>query len=293
LLDFCFSGSFFVLKGADLTFVYHACLSGIAHISEFKNMSTIGIVMSVAIPLSLIMLVAVIYNRRLQSRQTARNQARLVSQKADDILEALEYLMVVDDHRELQRAVLERVTEIYARAHKMAGDRSANMFDPEPYIEKIAANPPCRKVLKSDREIKLGRRHFSTILKTLVPMAKQKIISEAVMLDYRRHLKMALMERQVDSYMAQGDAAAGRSDPVSASSFYKAARKVLIEFDLQFPEKNERVKQIAEKTAALYKNDSENGEPTDALSKALSLEDTDKTNEFGISTDPDAQKKRY
>lgn len=256
-------------------------------------MSTVGMVLSIALPLSLIMLGAVIYNRRLQSKQDAKNRARLVNQKAGDVLESLEYLIMVDDNRDLQRVILERVMEIYARAKKMSGDRTINSFDAQPYMEKITSNPPCRKVLKSDRELKLGRRHFSTILKTLVPMAKQKIISEAVMLDYRRHLKMVFMEREVASYTAQGDVAADRDDVLTASNYYKAARKVLIEFDIQFPEKNERIRAIAEKTAALYSDGAGSAEPTDALSKALSLEESDKTNEFGMSADPEAEKKRY
>lgn len=256
-------------------------------------MSTIGLVVSIALPLALIMLGGMVYNRRLQKQQVAKNQARMMRQKADDVLEALEYLIIVDDNRDLQNLVLERVTGVYEKAHKLAGASALEAFDPSPLKEKIASNPPCRKVMKSDKELKFGRRHFSTILKTLVPMAKQKIISETVMLDYRRYLKMVLMEREVDSYTAQGDVAAQRGDVVTASSYYKAARKVLIEFDIQFPEKNERVKAIAAKTAALYKDDSESSEPTDALSKALSLEESGKTNEFGMSVDPEAEKKRY
>lgn len=256
-------------------------------------MSTITLVLLVALPLGLIMLGGVVYSRKMQAKQVAKNQARLVVQKADDMLEALEYLMVVDDNRELQRAVLERVAEIYSRARKMAGDNEIGAFDSQPYFDRIAENAPCRKVLRSDREIKIGRRHFSTILKTLVPMVKQKLISQTAMLDYRRHLKMVMLDREVESYLAQGDAAAGRDDVVTASSYYKAARKVLIEFDMQFPEKNERVRAIAEKTAALYKNSEAPEEPTDALSKAMNKEEASKTNSFGISTDPDAEKKRY
>lgn len=256
-------------------------------------MSVVGIVLSIALPLGLVMLGGVIYNRREQAKQVAKNQARMMRQKAGDILEALEQLVLVDDNRDLQQVILDRVSGIYMRAQKTGGVSELGAFDPQPYKEKISSNPPCRKVFKSDKELKVVRRHFSTILKTLAPLAKQKMITEAVMLDYRRHLKMVLMEREVDTYSALGDVAAERTDVVTASSYYKAARKVLIEFDVPFSEKNERIRAISEKTAALYSDGEELAEPTDALSKALSLEESGKTNEFGMSTDPEAEKKRY
>lgn len=76
-------------------------------------MSTIGLVLSIALPLALIMLGGMVYNRRLQKQQVAKNQARMMRQKADDVLEALEYLIIVDDNRDLQNLVLERVTGVY------------------------------------------------------------------------------------------------------------------------------------------------------------------------------------
>ncbi|MEK9712305.1 MAG: hypothetical protein VW258_07045 [Thalassolituus sp.] len=280
-------------------------------------MSAIGLVISIAIPLSLLMLGAVLYNKNLQKQQVRQNQARMVRQKASELLEALEYLIVVDSHRELQRAVLDRVTELYERAAQVAGkiaakDKSVNneggaakaggapevaaAFDPQPYIEKLESDPPVRKVLKSDRELRYGRRQFSLILRTLGLMAKKRQISETAMLEYRRYLKMILLEREVDTYTAQGDVAAARGDVVTAANYFKAARKLLIEFDIQFPEKNQRIRDIAEKTAALYRgeqNEQDASAGGDALAKALSRETASETNEFGMPSDPSGVKKRY
>ncbi|MEK9766272.1 MAG: hypothetical protein VW274_07310 [Thalassolituus sp.] len=280
-------------------------------------MSAIGLVISIAIPLSLLMLGAVLYNKNLQKQQVRQNQARMVRQKASELLEALEYLIVVDSHRELQRAVLDRVTELYERAAQVAGkiaakDKSVNneggaakaggapevaaAFDPQPYIEKLESDPPVRKVLKSDHELRYGRRQFSLILRTLGLMAKKRQISETAMLEYRRYLKMILLEREVDTYTAQGDVAAARGDVVTAANYFKAARKLLIEFDIQFPEKNQRIRDIAEKTAALYRgeqNEQDASAGGDALAKALSRETASETNEFGMPSDPSGVKKRY
>lgn len=259
-------------------------------------MSAIGLVLAIAIPISLLMFGAVIYTRRVQAKQVHATHARSVRQKAAEYLEALEYLILVDDHKDIQRLLLDRVAEVYQRSEelmKKAGTPVEDAFDPQPFIDRIEANTPSRKVLKSDRELRYGRRQFSLILKLLVPLAKKRVISETALLEYRRYLKMTLLEREVDTYTAQGDVAATRGDVVTAANYYKAARKLLIEFDMQFPEKNERIRTIAEKTAALYRGENEEVAASGALSKALSKEESGNTNEYGMPVDPGAQKKRF
>ena len=82
--------------------------------------------------------------------------------------------MLVDSHRDIQSAVLERVKELYALAASQAGAKAGKGdFDAEPYEQKIKADGPCRRVLKSDRELKYGRRQFSAVLKALTLMAKR------------------------------------------------------------------------------------------------------------------------
>ena len=71
--------------------------------------------------------------------------------------------------------------------------------------------------------------------------------------------------------------AAERGDVVTASGYYKAARKLLIEFDLQYPEKNERIRDLSERTNALF-----NGGliKEDKMSKALSREDPEEKRKY-------------
>ena len=260
-------------------------------------MSAIGLVVAIAIPISLLMLGAVLYTRKVQKEQVSATQARAVRQKADDYIEALEFLILVDNHKDIQRLVLERVIDMHGRADAMmpaAARKDLQPFDPQPYHERIDADHAPRKVLKSDRELRYGRRQFSLVLRMLAAMVKKRTISETAMVEYRRYLKMTLLEREVDTYTAQGDVAAQRGDVVTAANYYKAARKLLIEFDMQFPEKNARIRDIAEKTAALYRGEGEEPDSAnDALSKALSKEEAGNTNEFGMSSDPSAQKKRF
>src|SRR5690606_31388493 len=121
-----------------------------------------------------------------------------------------------------------------------------------PYKQRIEEGKGNRRIFKSDRELRLARRYIGRILKTLTLMQKRRELSEAALLEYRRYLRLTLLEREVDTYTAQGDVAAGRGDVITATNYYKAAKKLLIEFDLQYPEKNERIRELSQRTAALY-----------------------------------------
>lgn len=256
-------------------------------------MSAIGLVVAIALPIALVLIGLVFAGRRQQSEFKQRSQARAIKTAAEDLLEALEFLMLVDNFKEIQLVVLDRVAYFYQRHQEALPKKDRQEgdggFDKTPYQQKIEATKSVRKVLKSDREIRYAKQQFSRILKTLNPMVKQRIISETAMMEYRRYLRMTLLDCEVDTYTAQGDVAAKRGDVVTAGNYYKAAKKLLIEFDIQYPEKNDKIRGLANRTNSLYNGGEE---PEDNLSKALSQEETKAQNEFGIPSDPSAGEKQ-
>lgn len=251
-------------------------------------MSAIGLVVAIALPVALALFGLVILGRRQQAVESRRAQARVIRQSADDLLEALEFLILVDNFKEVQLVVLERVEHLYALYQESlpASDADASggpVFEGDPYRARIEAGRGSRRVFKSDREMRLARRQFGRVLKALSVMVKKRVISETAMLEYRRYLRLTLMEKEVDTYTAQGDLAAGRGDIITATNYYKAAKKLLIEFDLQYPEKNERIRMLSQRTASLYNGGSEH---EDNLSKALSKEVKPERDAFGIPINP-------
>jgi len=256
-------------------------------------MSAIGLVVAIALPIMLVLAGLVVAGRKQQAEFKKRSQARAIKTAAEDLLEALEFLMLVDNFKEVQLVILERVEYFFQRYHEALPKKDAathSPFDATTYRQKIEASNAVRKVLKSDREISYAKRQFSRVLKALGPMVKQKQISETAMTEYRRYLRISLLEREVDTYTAQGNVAAKRGDVVTATNYYKAAKKLLIEFDIQYPEKNDRIRDLTERSAALY-----NGETPkeDNLTRALSAQASkDEKNEFGIPSDPNAGEKQ-
>ncbi|MAK92141.1 MAG: hypothetical protein CMI13_13020 [Oleibacter sp.] len=254
-------------------------------------MSAIALVIAIAMPVALLLFGLVYAGRRQQAKEQQRGQARKIRQSADDLLEALEFLIKMDDFKEVQHVVLDRVVYLYElyRENLPAGDAGEEPeISADMYRQRIEKSSPASKVLKSDREIHLARRMIGRVLKALAVMAKKKAISETSMLEYRRYLRLTLLEREVDTFTAQGDVAAGRGDVVTATNYYKAAKKLLIEFDMQYPEKNERIRNLTERTASLYSGGKAH---EDTLSKELSKENKPEQDSFGIPSNPTEKRK--
>ncbi|MCY0966392.1 hypothetical protein [Parathalassolituus penaei] len=265
-------------------------------------MSALGLIIALALPVALVLSGFVYYGRHQQKQQAQRLQAALIRSKADELKEALELLVIIDGHRELQMVVLERLQHLYRlsedalpyesrndqqEAEAAAGESSAGTTV-ESLRAKIEANGEVRPVLKSDREIRFAKQQFNRILKSLGAMARQKVISETTLAEYRRYLRLTLLEREVDTFVAQGDLAAERGDVVSAGGYYKAAKKLLIECDIQYPEKNERIRDLSHRSATLY---SGGVVKEDKLSRALSKEAEPNMDAHGIPLDPNEKRK--
>ncbi|WP_221799614.1 hypothetical protein [Oceanobacter mangrovi] len=258
-------------------------------------MSAIGLVIAIALPVALLMVAMVIYGRHQQQQQSMRMQAKLILSKAEELYEALELLILIDNFQEIQLLVAERIDHMLQLAQQQWPKGAeeitakAEKLDTEVLRAKINENHEPRMVLKSDREIHFAKRQVARIMSVLNAMAKRKEISATSLNDYRRYLRVILLEREVDTFTAQGDVAAQRGDILTASNYYKAARKLLIEFDLQYPEKNDKIRILSKRSTDLYSGTTTRD---DALAKALSREaEKDEPDVHGIPVGLDEKRK--
>ncbi len=255
-------------------------------------MSSIGLVIALAVPILLLLLVMVFVSKRQQKAAMQRGQARKVKDFALELSEALEFLLKVDNHKEIQGLILERVRQLndtYLSALPKKEREGASIIDLEDLENKVKAGGKKKKVLKSDREIRYAKKQFSKILKSFGPLIKNKTASESTILEFKRYLRISILEMEVDSFTAQGDVAAQRGDVTTASGYYKAARRLLIDFKLQYTEKNNQVRELAKKSAALFNGGEEEG---GSLAKELSKESEPDVDENGFSKNPNVDNKQ-
>lgn len=254
-------------------------------------MTSIGLVISIAVPILILLGIAVFVSKQQQKKIGQRGQARAVKEFISELTEALEFLIKVDNQKEIQELVFSRIKQLnerYVASLPKKERDGVSAVDLDTLQKQLAVGGKKKRILKSDREIRYAKKQFAKVLKSFGPMIKNKTASEATILEFRRYLRISILEMEVDSFSAQGDVAAQRGDVTTASGYYKAARKILMDFNMQYPEKNQRIKALANKTASLFNGGkSEEG----SLAKELSKEVPDK-DEHGFSTDPNQDTKQ-
>lgn len=256
-------------------------------------MSSIGLVIAIAVPILILLAIAVFASKQQQKNVKRKGQARVVKDFISELAEALEFLVKVDNQKEIQSLVYERIKQLnerYVSALPKKEQEGASAVDMEDLQQKVSAGGKKKRVLKSDREIRYAKKQFSKVLKSFGPMVKNKTASEATILEFRRYLRISILDMEVDSFTAQGDVAAQRGDVTTASGYYKAARKILIDFNMQYPEKNQRIRDLAKKSSALFNG--EEDEEVGSLAKELSKEADSDKDEHGFPSDPNQDTKQ-
>lgn len=244
-------------------------------------MPPIGLVLAIAVSLSLLMFIALFYHKHLEFKQEQKNRARTIRQKAFALLEAFEYLIQVDNHLDIQRLVFNRIEDLYRRAAELDKQPQLTPADLETHKEKLKSPSEPRKLLQGPNEVRYMRRQFSAILKLLTPLVKRGDITASTMVDYKNHLRAISVEREVDTYMVEGDRAAEENSISEAANSYKIVRKRLMDFDGEYPDKAQKLKLVSDKLDKILGNEEEAlSEEDAALAKALDQEGG--VDEFGI-----------
>ena len=167
-------------------------------------------------------------------------------------------------------------------------DLLVNPDDTQDYLAKVDEfkgklnSIKVRHELASDAEINQAKRAFAQTSKLLRAAHKKRMINGQACNTMRNTLRRKILDLEVDAHEKLGDNAGEKNDPAVATNHYKYAKKLLIESDLKFEGKNERVREITKKTQILFGNI-----VADQLTQGIDNEE-DTHDEFGIPKDLDA-----
>jgi hypothetical protein len=136
-----------------------------------------------------------------------------------------------------------------------------------------------KEELNSDTEINQAKRAFAQTSRLLRVANKKRMINGQAYNSMRNTLRRRILDLEVDIHEKLGDSAGEKNDPAVAANHYKFAKKLLIESDLKFEGKNQRVRDITTKTQILFGN-----VMADQLTQGINK--TEETHdEFGIPKD--------
>ena len=134
---------------------------------------------------------------------------------------------------------------------------------------------------ESDREISLAKKTCAKASKILRVAATKNILTNDNCKVMRKALRRRLLDLEVNFHELKGDSAGEKNNPAVANNHYKFAKKILIESDLSFDGKTDRIKAITEKAQALFGNTLAN-----TLEKENAEGESD-VDEFGMPKDLD------
>jgi hypothetical protein len=78
-------------------------------------MLSIGLVISIAVPILILLAIAVFLNKQQQKKLRQKSQTRAIKEFIAELAEALEFLVKVDDHKEIQELVFARIKDLNSR----------------------------------------------------------------------------------------------------------------------------------------------------------------------------------
>ena len=159
--------------------------------------------------------------------------------------------------------------------------------DTQDYLAKIDTfkgklnSTKIKHELASDAEINQAKRAFSQASKLLRAAHKKRMVDGQACNSMRNALRRKILDLEVEAHEKLGDSAGEKNDPAVATNHYKYAKKLLIESDLKFEGKNERIREITQKTQILFGNI-----VADQLTQGID-DEGDTHDEFGIPKDLD------
>lgn len=258
-------------------------------------MSAFALILTLAVPIGVVMIAVVYAARKQQDALFRHNQSILVRQKANDLLESLEFLYQVEEGDDLHECLLNRAAQLHQKAAELEPDieerdRQVTFFNRAQWLDAVDNQTDLRLFLRSDSELRIARQHISRMLKVLSSMKKVKSLSGDTYQAFRLRLRIRLLELQVNTFKEQGREAKAREDLSAASTYYKAAKKKLLEFDLPYERKNDLIRQMNELSANLMKPPSED----EAVETSnLEQELTGVGDPHGFPESGDEEKRRY
>lgn len=215
-------------------------------------------------------------NREMQSR------AKRLAGRANDVWEILEQMSILIEAPDIQDALIEYfLYHIRQREQLIDNDDSQEFYARIDEFKNKRGSFNITNILKNDAEINRAKRCFSQTSKLLRAAHKKKLLNGQACNIMRNTLRRRILDLEVDAHERLGDAAGERNDPAIATNHYKYAKKLLIESDLKFEGKNDRIASITHKNQVLFGN-----AVADQLSKGLDKE-ADTHDEFGIPKDLD------
>jgi hypothetical protein len=238
---------------------------------------------------------AFVFAQRISARENEKRQveqkAKRILARSEEIWEIIETTSGYINSPDIFDGLLAYYSHLIRQRNLIVNHDDTNEYLSRVDVFKGKLNAiQIKTELDNDNEINQAKRAFSQASKLLRAAQKNRMIGGQAYISMRNTLRKRILDLEVDIHEKIGDRAGAKNDPAVAVNHYKFAKKLLIESDLKFEGKNQRVRNITHKTQVLFGN-----AVADQLTQGVDSEE-DTHDEFGIPKKPDLagdQKKNF
>lgn len=244
--------------------------------ANFMAYLAILIILAVAIT-------AIIISHRAAQREAERRalmqKAKRLLDRANDILETTTTLSDYINNGDIIDALIQYYLSYIHQREQLFPQVDTEKLVSKGEIIRSQFSPSDSNIeLTSDSEIKRCKSAFKKANKILRVCASKGIVTKESYMSMLEYLKFTVLQLEVNAYEKMGDQAGENKNPAVATNYYKYAKKLLIESDINFDGKHEHIRNITEKNQILFGNTIK-----DQIEK--NIENENSVDEFGLPSD--------
>lgn len=202
--------------------------------------------------------VSKIASNRQEEENEKRRKIRTMRNDLVDTDELINTLIVYDRDPELLTIIADKMEQIIQEGlsllpnnEELQGDLNA-LNKTRERIEQLRATPEEPENPGTDRQITLIKKNFSRTIKLLKVIQASGHISELETGQHRTRLIQNSLLLEVRAYQSQGKEAHARGEISTAANFLKHAKELLVNSEIKFKEKTDKIKEVSREISGLY-----------------------------------------
>ncbi|BCE01225.1 hypothetical protein [Marinicellulosiphila megalodicopiae] len=197
---------------------------------------------------------------REELAKKARSKARTVKQQITDIEDICTTLNMYDANVSLLTTIYSHIISLMQKVISLENTQENHILleHYENKKNKLAETLPIKVgVPENDHQISILKRHTGKAITYLKGFIAQGLLNEYEGSEHITRLRRLKVQSEVDAFLLQGNKCEQKYDKITAASYYKHAKELLLSTDVNFDNQTEQIKSISKKISKIFNSEEE------------------------------------
>ncbi|MCJ8314806.1 MAG: hypothetical protein MJK11_17770 [Pseudomonadales bacterium] len=206
-----------------------------------------------------ILVTALWFSKQVSHREDiaykAKTKARTLKQQIAEIEEVCDTLNIYDSNESLLNTIYSHIISLTRNVNSIETSiENSSLL--EHYIfkqSKIKDNlPKNTSIPDNDQQINIVKRHIGKTITNVKQLTMLGSISELEASEHIARLRQLKVQIEVNAFMMQGGKCEHKQDKITAASYYKHAKELLLNTEVSFDDQSEQIKNISIKISKIF-----------------------------------------